>query len=693
MQMRTMNKVVILLVSLGLILGSATVRAATPLPLRQVENAATVSEQIATAKSAPPTLAEHFRRDEGRWDLASSEAVERLFATSTLRLNIIAQQTVGWSISEFSATDFYLEVDAFHVTGPLDNEFGVVFRYQDDENFYLFATSSDGYYTVQKMEAGEWSELIEWADAEAINQGEAAGNTLGVLADGSRITVSINGELVGAVEDESFASGQIGLLAGSFDDGGVEIAFDDLLLWDLAGEPAPEPTPSPTEEVTSTEEATPTAVPSDLAETLDAIRATEPLLSDDFRTDTGAWPTTTDDDVTYSYARRTYQLEIHTANWLGFAFNTAIEERPIPNLLAEVDITQAAGPAAAEYGLLFHYQDSDNFYMAAISGQGTYGVWKKIDAEWATLIDWTESDLLDTEAETTHRLSLLVQGDQITLLVNDAVLAEVQDEATIVGTIGLVAGAFDEPGVVAAFDNFEVWQLEGETPTLDQTPELGPTPEPENTPEPVDVSARLAEIQATDPTFTEDFRRDEGVWSTTADDQSEFFYERRTYHILVNVTGWMSWQFPEPALEPPPADFLAEVDVEHVAGPTNGEYGLIFRYVDQQNFYFYAISGLGTYSLWKKVDDEWQTLIDWTESPALVAGEGAINRIGVLAEGATITLLANETSVAQFEDESFAAGAVGLAAGTFDEAGLEVAFDNLDLWVITTGTAGDRSTG
>ena len=79
------------------------------------------------------------------------------------------------------------------------------------------------------------------------------------------------------------------------------------------------------------------------------------------------------------------------------------------------------------------------------------------------------------------------------------------------------------------------------------------------------------------------------------------------------------------------ADSLVEVQATHVAGPLAGDFGCLFRSQDEDNFYRFSITGNGEYALDKLVGDAWETLIEPTASTALAAGEGASNRLGVLA--------------------------------------------------------------
>jgi hypothetical protein len=51
--------------------------------------------------------------------------------------------------------DVWISVAASKAAGPDDNDFGVICRYRDTENFYALLISSDGFYGIQKFEGGE----------------------------------------------------------------------------------------------------------------------------------------------------------------------------------------------------------------------------------------------------------------------------------------------------------------------------------------------------------------------------------------------------------------------------------------------------------------------------------------------------------------------------------------------------------
>lgn len=626
---------------------------------------AEISEQISTLTASEPAVSEPFRTNEGSWNLTASDDVRRFFQTSTLRIHVTAEQTVGWSQSNWTIDDFYLEVDTFHVDGPLDNEFGVIFRYIDAQNFYLFAGSHDGYYTLQKMVDGEWDDLIAWTPSGAIQVGADAQNQLALLVEENHFTLLINGDQVATVEDNTFERGYIALAAGSFDEGDVIIAFDDFTLWAIGDLQIDEPiAEAPLSSPTSLDEA---AILAQLAE----IRAEPAQVSDDFRRDNNDWTTTIDQNVEYSYLNRTYQIEVKRANWLAFAFHDELEQQILPNFYSEVEVVHRSATGAIEAGLVFHYEDEENYYLYAISGDGQYRLWRMIKGDWQELLDWTESEELSVGSGARNRLGLMVLGDQITLLINDQPVEQVYSSTSIHGSVGVMAGSFDDAGVTAAFDNFAFWPLEASVAT--ETPTTFTVLEPD----PEAVAERLTEIRAAEPTTTDDFRRDTGLWQKPEYDDVTFYYRGGAYRIAVDAANIT----PGSTSDLTATDFLVEVDASQVAGP-DGQYGIFFRQADEDNFYLFAVSPMGSYTVWKRVDGKWTELIPWTENEAIHSGQQVVNRLGILAEATQFTLLVNDTAVMQFVDPDFAHGAIALAAGTFEEPGAEVAFDNLALWVL-----------
>ena len=74
--------------------------------------------------------------------------------------------------------------------------------------------------------------------------------------------------------------------------------------------------------------------------------------------------------------------------------------------------------------------------------------------------------------------------------------------------------------------------------------------------------------------------------------------------------------------------------------------------------------------------NEWQKLVDWTESAAILPGE-AVKRLRVTGQGEEMRFFVNGEPLTHVEDASFRSGSVGFLASTGEKGGVAVAFDNL----------------
>ena len=137
-----------------------------------------------------------------------------------------------WAVSGQSYGDASVQADAARLAGPVSNRFGLICRYQDANNFYMFIISSDGYYAIGKIRNGKaslpgqammtYSSFIKQNGAAAHLRFDCVGNTL---------TGAVNGQPIVLIHDADLADGEAGLIAGTFDEGGADIAFDNFVVY------------------------------------------------------------------------------------------------------------------------------------------------------------------------------------------------------------------------------------------------------------------------------------------------------------------------------------------------------------------------------------------------------------------------------------------------------------------------------
>ncbi len=165
------------------------------------------------------------------WATWSQESSEVSYRSGGLSIRVSQPRYDYWSRPGKRFTDTIIAVDASRVSGSDNNDFGVICRYRNSDNFYAFLISSDGYYGIVRVHEGQYQVL--GADslqfAETIQQGDAA-NQIQAECNGPNLTLAVNGSVLHQVQDSAFQSGEVGLLAGAYDEPGVEVLFDNFIV-------------------------------------------------------------------------------------------------------------------------------------------------------------------------------------------------------------------------------------------------------------------------------------------------------------------------------------------------------------------------------------------------------------------------------------------------------------------------------
>jgi hypothetical protein len=178
-----------------------------------------------------------FSQTTGGWSLAAADSENKLndgslidYADGGLQIFVNSANYFYWSNPGLSFKDVRVEVDATLVNGPEINQMGIICRFKDDKNFYFFIISSDGYYAIGKIIDDKISLLgsDEMQRTRALNPGT---NHLRADCIGQTLTFYANDKPLGIVEDAGLAMGDVGLMAGAFDDAGVDVRFDNFVAY------------------------------------------------------------------------------------------------------------------------------------------------------------------------------------------------------------------------------------------------------------------------------------------------------------------------------------------------------------------------------------------------------------------------------------------------------------------------------
>lgn len=165
------------------------------------------------------------------WDRVRRDDMIADYDSGTYRIQGQKEYTDFWTNPGLHFEDVSIDVQAWKIHGPDDNSYGVICRYQNQDNFYFFLISSDGFYGIGKIENGEriLLEPEQMLPSNEIRVGEEP-NHLHVTCVGPELSLSVNQVLLAETRDTSFSDGDVGLIAGTFAQPGVDIRFDNLLV-------------------------------------------------------------------------------------------------------------------------------------------------------------------------------------------------------------------------------------------------------------------------------------------------------------------------------------------------------------------------------------------------------------------------------------------------------------------------------
>ena len=134
-----------------------------------------------------------------------------------------------WSTSERNFSDVRVEADVIKLHGPDENRMGLICRYQGGD-YYFFMISNDGYYVIGKF-VGGMSLLLGQSEMQSSDVIQT-GTMNHVRADciGDQLTFYINFTEVASVTDTDFRNGDVGLVAGTFSQRGVDVLIDNFVV-------------------------------------------------------------------------------------------------------------------------------------------------------------------------------------------------------------------------------------------------------------------------------------------------------------------------------------------------------------------------------------------------------------------------------------------------------------------------------
>ncbi len=349
------------------------------------------AEQSQFQRKANILYFENF--DDKRWN----EYDNMFYRDGTYHVRAVDTPLMTWQTQTYD--DFIMEAAAGRVEGDNKLGFGLVYRLQDANNFYVFLMADNGFYSVQKCVNGNYTNIVAWNKATAVKAGEM--NSMKVSAFRSRFVVYINNVKLREFSDNTFSKGYFGI----FSSHGVHAAFDNLILYQ-----------------------------GNLVY-YERFERTASIFAEA--------------DVAYS-KDGIYHVDGKSAD--GTYYSWILES--MKNTSFKAEVSWLAGKTDIGYGLAFRLRDALNNYTFVITKSGSYSLIKYLDSQPTYLIPYRKTRSLNPDGKNIMRVECV--GDTFTLFINENLVETVVDDTFAAGKLGFMSYR----GVDAVFDNAEIFSLE-----------------------------------------------------------------------------------------------------------------------------------------------------------------------------------------------------------------------------------------
>jgi len=177
------------------------------------------------------------------------------------------------------------------------------------------------------------------------------------------------------------------------------------------------------------------------------------LYKEEFEDNTTGWARVSNDNGIMDYDGGGYRILVRQPKlniW-------STSEKNFSDVRVEADVIKLNGPDENRMGLMCRYQGG-NYYFFIISNDGFYVIGKFIGG-LTLLLGQTEMQASETiQVGTMNHLRADCIGNTLTFYINFIEVASAVDADLPTGDVGVLAGAFSEPGVDVLFDHFMVIQ-------------------------------------------------------------------------------------------------------------------------------------------------------------------------------------------------------------------------------------------
>jgi len=174
------------------------------------------------------------------------------------------------------------------------------------------------------------------------------------------------------------------------------------------------------------------------------------IFSDDFSNNANDWPVGSSENGGIDVVNGQLTIDVNVDSYYFWTYLADTYDRK--DLVTHTQVLNPVGDG--DYGFVCGVLDYDNFTALEISEDGYYIIWKYENGEYISLVDWSYSEMI--AAGGAFKIAAYCGPDRLALAVNDVLLADTYDPNYVAGSVGLIAGTYENPNLSVGFDDFYI---------------------------------------------------------------------------------------------------------------------------------------------------------------------------------------------------------------------------------------------
>ena len=196
-----------------------------------IRNIQVSQEKLPWKSSGEILLEDDFSDDTTGWEIVNNVYELKGYSSEGYLISINNEGGRSISTTGLQFTDVNIQVETHKLTGSNNSYLGIICRYQDNQNYYRFFITPDGYTGIVKVVNGQSITLPagKMTYNHDVIQDDGA-NLLEVSCVGSELSLMVNNKLAIRAEDDQLEKGDVGIFAETGQDGPGSFIFNQFIV-------------------------------------------------------------------------------------------------------------------------------------------------------------------------------------------------------------------------------------------------------------------------------------------------------------------------------------------------------------------------------------------------------------------------------------------------------------------------------